>query len=213
MELIELNSNLRTSAGKGQSRSLRRDGRLPAVLYGPQVDPTLLSVNLIDFKNAIKKSRSNQLLFNLIFQDGDIKSNKSVMIKELQIDPVSRNYLHVDFFEIAMDRKLTFNIPVVPKGISKGVKKGGIFQLIRRELEVLCLPQEIPQEIEVDVSDLDIGDSIHLQEISLPGNIEFPTDSNFTVITILGPKAAETTSEEAEEAEESIGEEKASDIT
>ena len=98
-------------------------------------------------------------------------------------------------------------------GESKGVKRGGILQLIRREIEVLCLPQEIPEEIEIDISDLDIGDSIHLKEISLPGSIEFFSDSNFTVITILGPTAAEIESEEAEETEESTEEEKTTETS
>ncbi|MDL1964377.1 MAG: 50S ribosomal protein L25, partial [Deltaproteobacteria bacterium] len=127
-------------------------------------------------------------------------TSRPAMIKELQIHPVSRDYLHVDFYGISMDRKISVKVPVVAKGKSQGVELGGILQIIRRELEIFCLPGEIPDAIELDVTDLDIGDSIHVKEIPLQGDIEIPADVDFTVITILAPKAE--VEEEAEEGEE-----------
>jgi len=111
------------------------------------------------------------------------------------------------FYEVAMDRKIRVMVPVRTTGKSIGVELGGLLQTIRRELEVLCLPNEIPKAIEVDVTDLDVGESIHVNEIHLEGNIEISAEVNFTVITVLSPKG--TASEEEEEGEEEAAEEEA----
>lgn len=206
MELIELKANIRNSVGKSQARALRRAERIPAVLYGPGTEPVLLSVDISDLEKALKKSTASQAILNLSIQNGE-NTSRTAMIKELQTHPVSRNYLHVDFYEISMDRKIRVKVPVVVKGKSQGVELGGILQIIRRELEILCLPTEIPETIEIDVTDLDIGDSIHVKEIPFQGDIEVPADVNFTIITMLAPKTEEEVSEEGEEGEE--GEEEA----
>jgi large subunit ribosomal protein L25 len=204
LELIELKANIRNSAGKGQARALRRAEKIPAVLYGPGTEPVLLSVGIRDVEKALKKSTTSQAILNLNILTGE-NTSKTAMIKELQTHPVSRNYQHIDFYEISMDRKIRVKIPVVVKGKSRGVEEGGILQIIRRELEILCLPTEIPETIEIDITDLDIGDSIHVKEIPFKGDIEIPVDVNFTVITIVSPKAEVEGVEEAEvEAEEAI---------
>jgi large subunit ribosomal protein L25 len=123
------------------------------------------------------------------------------MIKELQTDPVSRSLIHVDFYEISMDRKIRVMVPVTTTGTSEGVELGGTLQIVRRELEVLCLPGEIPESIEIDITGLGMGDSIHVQEIPTTGNIEIDAEVNFTVLTILSPKLEE---EEVEEGEEEL---------
>jgi len=201
LELIELKANIRDSVGKSQARALRRAERIPAVLYGPGTEPVLLSVDINDLEKALKKSTASQAILNLSIHNGE-NTSRTAMIKELQTHPVSRNYLHVDFYEISMDRKIRVKVPVVVKGKSQGVELGGILQIIRRELEILCLPTEIPETIEIDVTDLDIGDSIHVKEIPFQGDIEVPADVNFTVITMLAPKTEEEVSEEGEEGEE-----------
>ena len=205
MELIELKANIRNSVGKGQARALRRAEKIPAVLYGPGTEPVLLSVEINDLEKALKKSTASQALLNLTILNGE-NTSRTAMIKELQTHPVSRNYQHIDFYEISMDRKIRVKIPVTVKGKSRGVEEGGILQIIRRELEILCLPAEIPETIEIDITDLDIGDSIHVKEIPFEGDIENPADVNFTVITIVSPKAeVEEVEEEAEEgAEEAV---------
>ena len=209
MEQLELNASIRTQTGNGPARTLRRGGRFPAVVYGPKTDPILLSIDKAEFEQAIKKRNINQILFNLLFDDGK-QQKKTVMVKELQTDPVSRNFLHIDFYEIDMNRKIRVNIPVVPVGKAHGVEMGGVLQVIRRELEVLCLPGEIPESIEVDITDMDIGDSLHVKEIPLEGDVEIPTDVNFTVITLLSPKVEKVEVEEEEgEAVEVEGEEAA----
>lgn len=205
MELIELKVNIRNSTGKGQARTLRRAEKMPGVFYSPETEPVMLSVKISDLEKAFKKGPASQALFNLTILNGE-NISRPAMIKELQIHPVSRDYLHVDFYGISMDRKINVKVPVVVKGKSQGVELGGILQIIRRELEILCLPGEIPGSIELDVTDLNIGDSIHVKEIPLQGDIEIPADVDFTVITIIAPKAeAEEEVEEGEEgAEEAV---------
>ncbi len=216
MELLELKSNIRTSVGSNCARELRRKEAIPAVLYGPKTEPILLSVNISDFEQAMKKGTPGQALLSLIIQNG--KTNKkTVMIKELQIHPVSRNFLHIDFYEIDMNRKIKVKVPVTIKGQSNGIELGGTLQIVRRELEVLCLPLKIPESIEVDITDLDIGDSIHVDEIPLESDIEIPFDVNFTIATIVSPKVEEEPEEEIEEeieeGEEGEGEEETSEAS
>lgn len=204
MELIELNANIRTTVGNGPARRLRQSGQLPAVLYGPGAETVLLSVNISDFDQALKKSGASQLLLNLVIQDSETYT-RSAMVKELQTHPVSRDFLHVDFYEIAMDRKIRVKVPIVTTGMAKGVELGGVLQIIRREIEVLCLPFEVPESFEIDIADLDIGDSIHVKDISPEGEVEFLEDGHFTVVTLLVPKIEEEEEpieEEEEEAEE-----------
>ena len=206
MELIELKANIRTKVGNGPARALRREGKLPAVLYGPETNSILLSVGISDVEAALKKGKFGQVLLSLVIQNGETMT-RSVMIKELQIHPVSKDYLHVDFYEINMDRKIRTNVPVVAKGKSKGVEAGGTLQVVRHELEVSCLPMEVPEVIEIDVTDLEIGDSIHVDEISLKGNIEISSEVNFTIVTVLSPtKVEEEVIEEEEEEELEEGE-------
>ena len=201
MELIELKTNIRTNTGNGPARRLRQKGRIPAVLYGPGTESVLLSVNSSDIDKILKKGRIGQALLNLVIPNNGETTTKTVMVKELQLHPVSRNYLHMDFYEVAMDRKIIVNVPVVTTGKAKGVEIGGILQIIRRELEVQCLPLNVPESIEIDITDLDIGDSIHVSDISRQNEVEFLDDENFTVVTIVSPKVEEAV-EAVEEAEE-----------
>ena len=214
MELIELKTNIRTSVGNSQARALRRKKQIPAVLYGRGKKTVLLSVYLSELERALKKSKTGQALLNLVVQNNETYT-KPAIIKELQMHPVGRNILHVDFYEIDMNRKIKIKVPVVTKGKSKGVELGGILQIIRRELEVLCLPLEIPKSFEIDITDFDIGDSLHVKSIPLKDNIEIPADVDFTVLTIASPKAVEEAVpeevEEEAEAEEAAVEEEVSE--
>jgi large subunit ribosomal protein L25 len=210
LELIELKTNIRTTTGNGPARRLRQKGQIPAVLYGPGIESVMLSVNISDIDRVLKKGRIGQALLNLVIPDNGETSTKTVMVKELQLHPVSRNFLHIDFYEVAMDRKIMVNVPVTTTGKAKGVEVGGILQIVRRELEVQCLPMDVPGSIEVDITDLDIGDSIHVGDISLQSEIEFLGDENFTVVTVVTPKIEEEeepVEEEEEEGEAAIAEE------
>ena len=207
MELLELKAKTRENTGKGYARTLRQQGRVPAVFYGPDTETISLSVSAHDLELLLKKSDSRQQLVTLAMDEGG--TTRSAMIKELQTQPVSDSLLHVDFFEVAMDRKIRVRVPVVVTGDSVGVEMGGLLQIVRREIEVLSLPLEVPESIEIDITDLDVGDSIHVDEIPLEGDVEIPADVNFTVLTILSPKMEAEPEEEEEELEE--GEEEAAD--
>ena len=134
-------------------------------------------------------------------------TEKTVMIKELQIDPVKRHYLHVDFFEVAMDEEITIPIPIKLIGEAEGVEIGGVLQQVRREHEIRCLPSQIPDSLEIDVSSLRIGDSIHLKDVHLPPGIKVLEDADLTIATVLAPTIEKEVVEEV--AEEKIEEEKA----
>jgi large subunit ribosomal protein L25 len=198
LEQFELNATVRKTTGNNPARELRRGGLIPAVLYGPQTEPVLLSVNIKELEQVFKKGNIGSIILNLVIQNGQ-KFTKPAMIKELQSHPLSGNFLHVDFYEIDMQRKINVMIPVVVKGHAKGVEAGGLLQIIRRDIEVLCMPGDIPKSIEIDITDLDVGESVHIDEIPLGDNIEIPDDVNFTVLTIVSPKA-EAVEEEEEEA-------------
>lgn len=200
MEQLQLTATTRKTTGNGPARVLRRNGRIPAVLYGPDTDATLLSVNIHEFELVLKNHNINQMVLNLVIENGDALP-KSVMIKELQAHPVTNHLIHADFYEISMTRKIWVNVRVVVHGKSIGEERGGIVQLVRRELEVLCLPSEIPESIALDISSLDIGDAIHVEEIQLPEGVEISPETNFTVVTVTSVMAEEEPKEEAEEGE------------
>jgi large subunit ribosomal protein L25 len=208
LELIDLKTEKRTTTGNGPARRLRRAGQIPAVYYGPNTEPVLISVNKNDLESVLKKGGIGQVILNLVIQNNGETRTMPAMIKELQTHPVSRNFIHVDFYEIRMDRKITVKVPVITTGVAKGVELGGILQIVRRELEVECLPLEVPESIVIDITDLDIGDSIHVGKISLQGEIEILEEDNRTVVTVLHPKLEEAEAPEGEEAaEEGAGEE------
>ena len=204
MELIELNATIRKTKGNSAARALRREAQFPAVLYGPNTESISLTIDTKDLEKVLKGHPVGQVLFNLRIE-GSKAPTRPAMIKELQIHPMSQAYLHADFYEIDMDRKIRVRIPVVTTGKSAGVEIGGVLQIVRRELEVLCLPMAIPEAIELDVTDLEIGDSIHVQDVTLEGDIEIPAETNFTVLTISSPKVEEEVVEEEEGVEREEG--------
>ncbi len=208
MDLIELKTNKREVVGDGPAKQLRRQGKIPAVLYGPHTDSVLLSVAVTDLEPILKKGNIGRLLFKLIIDD---VPGKPVMIKELQMHPLSADFLHVDFYEVDMEHKIKVSVPIIISGKCKGVEEGGMLQTVRREIDILCLPHEIPESLIIDVTDLDIGSSVHVKEIPLPGNVELPGDINFTILTVLIPKveSEETEEEELEEDGEATDEAKA----
>jgi large subunit ribosomal protein L25 len=205
LEQIQLTATTRKTTGNGPARVLRRNGRIPAVLYGPETDATLLSVNIHEFEQVLKNHNINQMVLNLGIENSDAPP-KSVMIKELQAHPVTNDLIHADFYEISMTRKIWVNVQVVVHGKSIGEERGGIVQIVRRELEVLCLPSEIPESIAIDISSLDIGDAIHVEEIQLPAGVEISPETNFTVVTITSVMAEEEPEEEAAEEDEAAEE-------
>ena len=201
MELLELSANIRQNKGKGVSKALRRQGLVPGIFYGPKTAPLALSIESLEIDKIFKHTGSNQAPLNLKIKNGDTVK-KTAMIKDLQVHPVSRKYLHVDFYEIAMDKKIQVKVPVELTGTAKGAEAGGTLQLITREIDVLCLPMDIPESITIDVSEMEIGDSIHVEKLPVPENVEIIADTDYTVVTVSSAMAEEVVEEEREEIEE-----------
>jgi large subunit ribosomal protein L25 len=196
-----LKVTVRKTVGDGAARELRREGMIPAILYGPKAEPVMLSVMTKELETILVTSNIGQVLLNLLIQNGKQQS-RTAMIKELQTQPISGNLLHVDFYEVAMDQKIKISIPVVTTGQAAGVEEGGVLQLVRHEVEIFCFPNNIPESLEVDVTDMNIGDSKHIDAVSIDESFELVDESNFTLVTVLSPKAEEVEEEVVEEGEE-----------
>ncbi len=198
MDLIKLNAKLRETSGKGAARQLRQNKKIPAIVYGGKNDPVMLSLDANDFDKIIRDNGSTGLFFNLNI-DGKAGKDKIVMLKDIQMDTFSMYYLHIDLHEIDMDTKVTITIPIETIGASKGVEAGGVIQIIRRELDIVCKPADTPNAIQVDITDLDIGDSLHVEDIDLGEEIEIPHEVDFTIITVSAPTAEEEEIDEDED--------------
>jgi large subunit ribosomal protein L25 len=216
MDTMQLNSEIRDQTGKGAARRLRSAGKLPAILYGAETEPIMLAMDYGELEKTLRGRAAENIIFDLMINGGKKSQSKKVMIKELQRDPVKRDYLHVDLFEISMAKELEVDIPIDLVNTPLGVDQGGILQHIRREVKVVCLPEDLVDKIEVDVSGLDIGQSLHIRDISFPPGLKPLDDEDQAVVTVVAPTvAAEVEEEEAEveeaEVEETEGEEVSSE--
>ncbi|MBN1662689.1 MAG: 50S ribosomal protein L25/general stress protein Ctc [Deltaproteobacteria bacterium] len=197
METNILNAITRETSGKGPARRLRQKGLIPAVFYGPKAESIPITIQSSDFLKIIRDGEENKFI-KLIIDNKGQKLEKLSMIKEFQIEPIDRKMLHADFYEISMDHKLTMDVPVHFKGQPVGVEDGGELMHLRREIRISCLPGDLPEFIEVDVSQLKIGDSIKIQDISFGEHI---TVMDHTDTAIASVAATRVTAEPAAEGE------------
>ena len=196
LELIELNVEPRQNKGKGAARRLRNSNAIPAIIYGSKTEPKMISVQKSAFDKIIREEGTTGLFLNLVV-DGEDGKPRTAMLKEVQTDPFGLTYHHLDFHEIDMDTEVSIMVPVDTTGKSIGVDAGGLLQVIRRELEVLCKPTDAPDVITIDITNMDIGDVLHVEDVDAGENVTIPHDVNFTVLTIAAPtKAAEAEEEE-----------------
>lgn len=196
MESIELKACIRKESGKGPARRFRKEGLTPAVFYGRGEEAIPLSVNGVDLTKIIKTQKEN--IFIKLLIEGDKHLEKLTLIKELQIEPVSRRLTHVDFYAIRMDHKLTVDIPLRFVGTPIGVENGGELQHLKREMKVSCLPSALPDFIDVDVRDLDIGSSIKVQDLQVPDGVEVLDPGDVGVATVAFVKVSVPEEEAAE---------------
>ncbi len=195
MKQVSLNVELRTECGKSAVKKLRREGLIPAILYGHKKESIPLSLSSFLLNRIMTDEAIESTLIDLTIKAGENEEKKTVVLKDIQIGPVKRNYLHVDFYEVDMSEKIVVPISIHLIGKAKGVEAGGILQQIKREVEVKCLPSKIPGRFEIDVSNLEIGDSIHLGGISLDEGVEILEDLSLVVAAVSTP----TVMKEAEE--------------
>jgi len=193
-----LNVEPRVRIVKGCSRKVRADGLVPAVVYRKGME----ALNIRVEPKALQQSIATDAGWNtLITLKGDGPfDGKVVILKDMDVDAIRRDVMHVDFLAIDLKKQLAVMVPVHPVGKSKGEKDGGTLQVIRHELEVFCLPANIPDAIEINVEEFKIGDVIHVDDVILPEGVESRHEVNFTVLTIAGRMATEV--EEAVEGEE-----------
>ncbi len=190
MERPLLKAEIRAMMKKGAARKLRARGRIPAVFYSPRAKTLSLIVDPRELSQALRTEAGENVLIDLEIGDGGQPDRKVVMIKDIQIDPLKRQILHADFYEVTMDAMVTVEVPIHLIGKAEGVKIGGILEQVRRTIQVQCLPGEIPKGIDVDVSALNIGDSIHVKDIQVE-KLKILADPGITVATVVPPAAEE----------------------
>ncbi|MDE0885829.1 MAG: 50S ribosomal protein L25 [Myxococcota bacterium] len=194
---------IRSGLGKSHNRKLREAGMAPGVVYGGGKDPVSVAFDPLLLEKKIKASHSGiNTLFDL---EGDASvANRTVMVKEIQREPVRRTVLHADFLEIDLALRVQVSVPIHLLGDAPGLVEGGVVEHALRELELSCLPGGIPDDVTLDISGLELGDSLHVSDITLPGGVELISDSALSVVSMLVPRAVQ-----AEEAAPVEGEEAA----
>ena len=186
MEKIALTAQVREKAGKGVARGLRRNKMVPAVLYS-HGKSTPITMGDKDVIKVLNTEGGEHALINLKLEGAKGAADRLALIKDYQVDPISGKLMHVDLMEVAMNEKVKIQVAVHVTGSSIGVKEGGIFQYGQRHLEIECLPGQIPDSIEVDISALKINESLHVRDIKAAEGIKILTDPDATVATIQPP--------------------------
>ncbi|MCP5396843.1 MAG: 50S ribosomal protein L25/general stress protein Ctc [Sphingomonadaceae bacterium] len=187
-DALTLPAETRERAGKGASRALRREGRVPAVIYGGKEEPTTIHVEA----KLLQRLLDTGHMMNSIVMIELGKDTIRTLPKDVALHPVTDRPIHADFLRLAKDAKVEVLVPVVfaNEEASPGLKKGGVLNVVRHELDLICDADKIPSEIEIDVTGKDVGDSIHISEVTLPAGAESAiTDRDFTIATVVAPSA------------------------
>lgn len=198
MAQVQLAADVRTERGKEAAHQLRKQGFVPAILYGGESGNILLSVSSHDLHQIVAKNIGETTLIDLAIQQEKETKTVPVIIKELQIDPVKRTLVHADFLEITMGHVIEVHVPLELTGESPGVKAGGILEFLAREITVECLPSKMAGHFNIDISSLEIGDSLTVSDLSLGDDYKIITDTETVLITIATPLLKEAEEEEAE---------------
>ncbi len=203
---VNLNAAVRERAGKGAARAVRRENRVPAVIYGDKQEPQLISM---EYRELMKQVQTGRFLSTLVEIDVDGTKVRAIP-RDLQFDPVRDFIIHVDFLRLGKGARIAVEVPIHFTGQddSAGLKRGGVLNIVRHEVEIMCPADDIPEGFDLDVSQLDIGDGLHASDLKLPEGMTFTiTDRDFTIATISAPSGgadeeeAEAGAEAGEEAE------------
>lgn len=194
-QIIPLSADARDRAGKGTARATRRSGRVPAVIYGDKKAPVMISLEYFAFTRILHKPGFFTHLFDISLNG----ETHRVLPRDLQLDPVSDQPLHVDFLRVTDDTRITVEVPVEFVGQDKcpGLKRGGMLNIVRHEVELECSAANIPEHITIDVSSFNVGDSIHISAVTLPEGAKSAIDRDFTVATIAAPSGMKAEEETA----------------
>ena len=199
--MLELSAETRDRVGKGASRALRREGRVPAVIYGNKEEPTGIHVNE---RELMKLLNTGHFMNSVVMVNGE-----RTLPKDVTFDVVTDRPLHVDFLRISEHASVHVNVPIVfvDEEESAGIKRGGVLNVVRHELELICDAAEIPDEIQVSLKGVDVGDSIHISAVTLPkGAKPAITDRDFTIATVVAPSALKSSEGDTQTEAEGDGE-------
>ncbi len=207
MKAVKLNASTRNESGKGAARRLRATGFVPAIFYGYDTESTMIQVDSSELVNIVKEGKGGSLFVKLGIKPAKGKTvEKLSIIKDLQIDSLKRKLVHADFYEIGMDRKLTIDLPIILLGDPVGVEEGGELQHLKRDVQISALPSMLPEEIEVDISHLNIGDSIKVGDLSFAEGIEILDAEDVAIVNVTMIRTS-ALDEEEEGAEAAVEEE------
>jgi len=203
-----LQATVRKELGKGPSRRLRQQGLIPAVVYGPRMESTPVAVDPLDVRRIL--SSGENVIVELKIRDGQEVHSRLVMVKDYTVHPVKGRLWHADLYEISLEEAIRVEVPIHLTGTPEGALYGGILSPLLRTLEISCLPEQIPEHIEVDCSSMKVGDTLHVSDLRLPAEINVITDPSTAVVTVSAPAveaapAAAAAEEEGRVIEETEG--------
>jgi len=198
---VKLKAHKRSSAGRNAIKRIKEKGLVPGIVYGSNQAPVLLEVEDRVLSKVLGHASSEHVLVELEIVDGNQSTSKLALIKEVQHHPLKRGLLHVDFHAVSTTEKITSSVPIETVGEALGVRTfGGLLEHSLRTLEVQCYPQDLPGAIRIDVTNLDIGESLHVRDIQCPAGVEAITDQDLTVVSVVASRVGEETAETAEPA-------------
>ena len=206
MITVELEVFNRESLGKQANKKYRKDGFIPAVIYGKNKDNLNILVDPIKLKKLLKNEAGENTIIEMKLDKSDLKKN--VLLKDAHLDTLTSDPLHLDFYEITEGMDVKVSAPLLFTGKPEGVKNGGVIQTLSNEIKIECLPTNIPNIIEIDISDLNIGDTLRVKDIKPMNGIEILSNPESTIISVLAPRlVVETATTDADESSESVSDE------
>lgn len=199
METLEIRVDARENSRKRDAKRLLRNGKIPGILYGPKTEAVALALDKREFSSRVADLEGSHLV--RLKSESTTLADKVALVKSMQYHPISGDVIHADLYEVDLTAKITVSVPLHFVGKAQGVVRGGILQPIVREVEVECLPLDIPGFFNVDVSGLDIGDSVHIDEVAMPEGVTAVYESNYALVAVVPPTVEEAPAAAAEPAE------------
>ena len=189
METLEIQVDAREAGSKHKARRLRRGGKIPGILYGPKTQPVALEIDRKDFSSRVADLEGSHLV--RLKSTSSALADRVALVKEVQYHPITGDVIHTDLYEVDLSARIQVRVPLHFVGKAEGVVRGGILQPVVREVEVECLPLDIPEFFNVEVSGLDIGDSVHIEDLPMPAGVTAIFESNFALVTVVPPTVEE----------------------
>jgi large subunit ribosomal protein L25 len=196
---VKLTAQKRTLIGRNAIKKIKEKGLVPGVIYGSQAEPIALQIDGRQLANVLSHASSEHVLVELEIVDGSESTNRLALIQEVQHHALKRELLHVDFHAVSATEKIFSEVPIEAVGEALGVRTfGGLLEYSLRTLEVECYPQDLPDIVRIDVTNLSIGESLHVRDIQLPAGVEATTDEDLTVVSVVASRVGEEVTETAE---------------